>query len=105
MNLAHFKDTQPRFHYPVKLHNLASQPWIQHPPLDVAVVDALPKRTGNAHHERESLKSNAIDSELMNSPLSGATDARLGKASALSQVQAFVKDVKLVSLVVASTGI
>lgn len=40
----------------------------------------------------------------MMSPISGAIDARLGRANALSRVQAFVKDVKRVSLVVALTG-
>uniref|UniRef100_A0A0D2YB07 Uncharacterized protein n=1 Tax=Fusarium oxysporum (strain Fo5176) TaxID=660025 RepID=A0A0D2YB07_FUSOF len=69
---------------PVNLHNLASEPWIQHPRLDVAAVDALPKRTENVRLER-------------------AIDARLGRANALSRVQAFVKDVKRVSLVVALT--
>ncbi|EMT67326.1 Putative transcriptional regulatory protein C3C7.04 [Fusarium odoratissimum] len=65
---------------PVNLHNLASEPWIQHPRLDVAAVDALPKRTENVRLER-----------------------KLGRANALSRVQAFVKDVKRVSLVVALT--
>jgi hypothetical protein len=50
------------------------------------------------HLEREFLfKADETDSELIALPSLGAIDARLGKANASSQVQAFVRDVKRVS--------